>query len=1406
MRRPAARGAQVAEAEEVEEKRLRHFSQVDPRELMDIEAIVMEEAVYYGKTAPIAGHVKGLRTEGGDFYMDLRVTGTKHDELLRILSGKKDKIVSVHLCREDCGRLLTDETLLHCATFEEVDLRRLPWLTNLKDVRPPEEVDELAALRREQERVEEERRKEVDKSAKKEKKRKKKAEEDDGRGRASPKEGKEDFEVGQKPLEDLFKDTGMDPDPGRRKKILKKARKVGKGTKKKKKKRDRGSSSSEDSSNSTTESFSSDVMGEEGLFEDEKKLRVLWRRFPGALSARSIQEIQRNLITASGTLWSVNRNDLPPLFTHCGRQVVMPSMSVSLQQETLTTCQALDLLAQGRPASCMDLLTQRLKSLEALGKGAHWSLCRQYELVKVEESGMTEESERLAAGRRVREEERLRSLMTRPAGGKGSEGAPGGKTRKGKDNKGGGQNFMAEEMMSKKRKEVETDYDRTFVEVKNFPNQVSEKEVEATMRQAEEKIKDDEREEADREGADGFTSEDVANLIDEAQRGAAALEGSEVGWRPQSSHVEEEFIEVHDNGSQVSRSDDSQTFHKQIQKLVQIFLGGAEQSLAVEDLGGLVMDALQVLESPPSCKPRSKTRKNEIFPLPVARHPDQGDPKHQFLQGLVMGLNSLHDFGEEVTPERPSPMAVKVVKRLLSVLDGSVLLKEKLPKISFATFFNEKGLDYSGEEVRLAMPVTWESIEPSLPPECGSLDIRDFCSGGVLHFISNIESTLVPPEDQVPMKAPSIMIRDDQWLTVASGLISRGLCTPIAEDEVYEIQGQKLFNGLFSVSKEEIKDGVLIGRLIMNMKPWNSVSRSLSGDIGLVAVYGFWEGLATAVGSERGLTPYGQAASLSVVRGDVPEKHELCQVLSIGLFDGIGALRVALDLLNAPVAGHISVEKSPEARRVLESHFPDSICVEDIELVDEEMVKEWSLRFTSVGLVVIGSGPPCQGVSGLNTDRKGALRDKRSQLFVHVPRIVRLCKVAFPWAQVQSLSENVGSMDAKDCQAMNDEYEDEPWYIDADGISLAHRPRLYWVSWELQEEVGVEIFLGSDHALPLKGQVNLKAQVKEKAFLEAGWQRACDKAFPTFTTSRPSPHPLRRPAGLKDCNEEEKQRWREDQHRFPPYQYKVCHCLVDNQGRVRPPSVKEREAILGFPAGYTIQCMQKVHHGSERHNDCRLTLLGNSWSVGVVAWLLGQLLKPLGLINNITIQELVNKLTPGDSKDLQSLLLRTPLSQGTKTFFPSSVLVSKLAGLVSLKGEDLLLQGQSEVPVRHHRLRSGLPAKLWRWRTVAGWRWEGEAEHINVLEARAVLTTVKWRVSQRQQVNVRCVHLVDSLVVLHALTRGRSSSRRMRRTLMRINAYLLATGLQPIWAYVSTKENPADRPSRWGIKKRWVKK
>ena len=1184
--------------------------------------------------------------------------------------------------------------------------------------------------------------------------------------------------------------------------------------------------------------------------------------------------------------------------------------------------------------------------------------------------------------------------------------------------------------------------------------------------------------------APSFTPAIIQRLLEEAAEEAGFPQGRE-------DAQEDEFSQDLAQGSRHATEADSQKFHLKVQPLIQDFFARLGASSTVADVGPLLCQVLKLCYDDQGCRPRPMAGKSKLFPLPASTCAEFTAERQFSMKALVMALN---DFYGEASPDtaRGNPTSFRAMKRMAAIVRSSGVLGETIPQLEFQEYMENSKVDYQGEEVKVAKKITWKAISPSLPKEVGCLQLRDFCEGGVLHFIDHFTDFLVPESERTIGKAPRVMVEPEEWPIVAKGLVDKGLCTVVKESELFKVSGSPLVNGMFAVGKQEfLEDGTEICRLIMNLKPINNNSLALEGDtptlpsvtslgnlwldesqslcvcsedircffylfrvpqawiphlgFGLVApqeitpkdfggekgylcsvvlpmgylnsvgiaqhvhrvvvrrslaslerplggeaelrrdrpfsqadnlfriyldnfdqlrkvdsklaktlegslteevkglretytqrglpihpkksvvnktcaeVQGAWidgdQGTACAkppkiarylrlalelmgrgkasqkelqiVGGglvyiamyrrpllsglnqiwsmitslegapksrriplrrevicelarflaliplgfmnfrlefdeqvsasdasttggglvmSRGLTPYGQAASLASVRGEVAEDHDFHQILSIGLFDGISALRVALDTLGLPVAGHVSVEQDPRARRVVEAYFADTLFVEDVKLVDEDMVKHWSLRFSAVAIVLVGAGPPCQGVSGLNCDRKGAMRDHRSSLFSHVPRIVAPCQKFFPWAQIHFLAENVSSMDYVDCNSMNEGYGCLPWFIDAHQVSPCHRPRLYWCSWELFEGDGASLVGGSDGRLPIAGEVLLQASIEEKSYFETGWTKEEGKSLPTFTTSRPSSKPLRRPAGLKTCNEEELARWRNDLHRFPPYQYRKENCLTNRAGEHRPPSISEREVCLGFPLHFTKQCMAKQFHETEEHRDCRLSLLGNSWSVPVVCWILSRLFVLLGLMDEVSVQELVDRLKPGGSSKLSTLLLRPPLGFSTSTLSSSKLLVRKLCGLVSLKGEDLMLQGTTEPPVKYQRLRAGVPAKLWRWRTISGWKWTGAAEHINVLELRAVLTSIKYRVEVLHQQDLRCVHLVDSLVVLHALTRGRSSSRKMRRTMMRVNAYLLASGLQPLWGYVSTDQNPADRPSRRYVKKKWLKR
>eukprot|EP00438_Fugacium_kawagutii_P021191 Skav201588 [mRNA] locus=scaffold152:522075:528206:+ [translate_table: standard] len=547
--------------------------------------------------------------------------------------------------------------------------------------------------------------------------------------------------------------------------------------------------------------------------------------------------------------------------------------------------------------------------------------------------------------------------------------------------------------------------------------------------------------------------------------------------------------------------------------------------------------------------------------------------------------------------------------------------------------------------------------------------------------------------------------------------------------------------------------------------------------------------------ASAGLTPLGEEVSKGGLRGESLEESCSGSVLSIGLFDGIGALRVALDALGVQVLGHVSVETQESAHRVVEAHFPGCIFVSDVRDIDETMVQGWSTTFSQCSLVLIGGGPPCQGVSGLNCDRRGALRDSRSSLFAHVPRVRDLCRRFFPWCQVHALMESVASMDPEDRMVMSDGFGEQPLSCNAGDILWCHRPRLYWMTWNIEEAEGYSFESKEGlQVLRLDGSLPLAECIR------TGWLKVDpSQSFPTFTTSRPRSHPGRKPAGIRSCDTSELQRWELDSYRFPPYQYKVCHSLVNRSNILRLPDIEERETMMGFPPKFTAACAPKGQRSGDQYLDTRLSLIGNSWAVPVVACLLAQLFWSLCWIPQESVQSLLDRFRPLRDGLVQGRLVRLPLNpRRGVTMTSGSRLAFKLGNLISLKGEDILLTTPTSQMVKFHRLRASVPSRLWKWKIIAGWQWKFPGDHINALEMKALVTSLRWRIEKHLHNGCRIIHLTDSLVCLHALCRGRSSSRKLRRSIARLNALTLASNVQPVWAYVHTDQNPADKPSRWG--------
>ena len=91
-----------------------------------------------------------------------------------------------------------------------------------------------------------------------------------------------------------------------------------------------------------------------------------------------------------------------------------------------------------------------------------------------------------------------------------------------------------------------------------------------------------------------------------------------------------------------------------------------------------------------------------------------------------------------------------------------------------------------------------------------------------------------------------------------------------------------------------------------------------------------------------------------------------------------------------------------------------------------------------------------------------------------------------------------------------------------------------------------------------------------------------------------------------------------------------------------------------------------------------------------------------------------------------------------------------------------------------------------------------EPDHINLEEMKALLLFVKWILRSASRFAHRIVVLIDSKVVVGAVTKGRSSSFPLNRLIKRLAATCFAGGIVLHCVFIPTSHNPSDWPSRGG--------
>ncbi len=124
---------------------------------------------------------------------------------------------------------------------------------------------------------------------------------------------------------------------------------------------------------------------------------------------------------------------------------------------------------------------------------------------------------------------------------------------------------------------------------------------------------------------------------------------------------------------------------------------------------------------------------------------------------------------------------------------------------------------------------------------------------------------------------------------------------------------------------------------------------------------------------------------------------------------------------------------------------------------------------------------------------------------------------------------------------------------------------------------------------------------------------------------------------------------------------------------------------------------------------------------------------------------------------------------------------------VGLRGTDVRIVVKSEEIERKETLIP-YPSLRWLWRTVMAYRWS-EKQHINILEATAVLVEFRRRVRDPEGIGVRFFNVIDSMVIYYAMAKGRSGSKKLSRTLRRVMALALFSRSTPVNLWTLSKWN-----------------
>lgn len=277
----------------------------------------------------------------------------------------------------------------------------------------------------------------------------------------------------------------------------------------------------------------------------------------------------------------------------------------------------------------------------------------------------------------------------------------------------------------------------------------------------------------------------------------------------------------------------------------------------------------------------------------------------------------------------------------------------------------------------------------------------------------------------------------------------------------------------------------------------------------------------------------------------------------LSLFDGISCGMVALERAGIPVERYVAYEIEPNAIKISEKNYPQIEHCGDVTTAD----------FTQYnGFDLLIGGSPCQSLSITQSKTRQNL-DGKSKLFFEFVRAKEEMQPKY------FLFENVESMKGECKQVISECLGCEPTFIDSSDFSAQQRPRYYWTNipvaiWSKSKQVIKDI---------------MQSNVEEKYFYSCSFDEP-NMNKQVCTNLHIKGHDILKRVFNPDFK---------------------CHTLttcgggntqkkVMDNGRPRKLTPIEYERLQTLPDNYTAGVS----------NTARYTVIGNGWTVDVIAHIL----------------------------------------------------------------------------------------------------------------------------------------------------------------------------------------------------------